>query len=62
MRADRETPREEGRGRQRWKARDGGRHGNRKRSWRDVESGEAPAAVFRSMLMNYFDRDNQDEM
>lgn len=24
--------------------------------------GKAPAAVFRSMLMNYFDRDNQDEM
>lgn len=28
----------------------------------DVESGEAPATVFQSMMMNYFDRDNQDEM
>lgn len=31
---------------------------NRERK-RDVE---APATVFQSMMMNYFDRDNQDEM
>lgn len=41
-------------------ARDGGRHWKRKRTWRNVESGEAPAAVLSSMMMNYFDRDYQD--
>lgn len=27
-----------------------------------MESGAAPATVFQSTMMNYFDRDNQDEM
>ena len=58
--SDRETPREEGRG----KARDRGRKWEQSKETGegDVESGEAPATVFQSMMMNYFDRDNQDEM
>lgn len=40
----------------------GAEMGTEKENQRDAESGEAPATVVCSMMMNYFDRDNQDEM